>query len=120
MSHNPVFLLLAALQTDRPELIKVFQEQMTATIDQSGGLDADTSRHLVTVIENLFTQVYDLRRTVRTMEEAQKHVYQALQGCEKHLMLSREASTRGQAGRLPEAHSAEVILALLKAEMTED
>lgn len=117
MSHDPIALLAAALQTERPELVQAFVRQVHARLDEEHSLDAETSRNMVTAIFNLFGEVYDLRRTVRAMQECNKHIHQALNGCQKHLEVAREIGNRGAAGTLPEEHDAPSIMAAVKADL---
>ena len=105
VGHDPLALLAAALQTERPELLTVFVKQMKARIEFEHSLDAESSGGLIDVIANLFTEVYDLRRTVRAMQECDTHIEQAMRGVQKQLAVSREVSNRGLAGHLPPAHS---------------
>jgi hypothetical protein len=120
MTHNPLAVLSAAMQTNRPELLKMFKGQMDAMLTEEHSLDAETARALVTVIEALSTEVYDLRRTVKAMEECNKHIHQALNGCQKHLKISREVAVRGQAGNLPEHYDAPSIIADIKAGLVDE
>jgi len=117
MSHDPFALLAAALQTERPELLQMFKSQLQATLDPVETAETKVIGLLVQTIENLFTEVYDLRRTCRTMEEANKHIYQALNGCQKHLDVSREVFGRGVVGNLPDHHGAAEIMGAIKAEL---
>lgn len=115
--HNPIALLAAALQTERPQLLEVFKGQVLASLDAGEPVDPELVRSLVTAIENLFGEVYDLRRTSRAVMEANKHVFQGLSGLRRHLDAAREVTERGLAGNLPDHHDAPSILAEIKADL---
>ncbi len=106
-------VLAVAIQTERPELLQVFAAEARSTLDEayrrrpSDGLAArDLGRAMVSVIETLFAEVYDLRRACRTMQDSNKQVEQLLQGTRKHLAVINEVAHRGLDGDMPAAHNA--------------
>jgi len=117
MSQNPLAVLQAALQTERPALVTMFKGQVEAIIDREHSLDPELARGMVGVIAVLATEVYDLRRTVRAMEEANHHVHLALRGLGKQVAASHEVARLGMAGELPVAYSPADILAEVKVKL---
>lgn len=117
LAHDPLALLHAALATSRPELLVAFQRQMEAHIDAGEPLDPSSMKGLVQALVNVSTEVYDLRRTVDAMLEAQKYINQSLRGCQKHLDVAREVGNLGRAGRLPADYGPTEMLAAVRIAM---
>ena len=115
MNHNPIALLAAGLQTQRPELLEVFRKQMEAR----KSFTTSEAMSMVQVIINLAEEAYDLRRTVDALNEQQGHIYRALGGCQRQLSVAKEIVVRGRKGTLPHHHDAESIISEVKEEINE-
>jgi len=117
LSHNPLALLHACLTTNRIELLTAFQREMVAHAESGEPMDPELVKSLTQAIVNLSTEVYDLRRTVDTVMEANKHIHQALNGVQGHLDAAREVTERGRAGNLPDDYGPADLLASIKADL---
>lgn len=118
MAANPLMLLHAGLQTERPELIEAFERECLAR-HAEGPLDAATTRALIQALKVLAVETYDLRRAMRAMDRAGKHIHEALSGIRRHCEVQHLVAERAVAGELPKHHAADEILAELKAEVKE-
>ena len=111
---DPMNLLAAALNTERPEFLAAFRAEIERK--QAGeGLDADSTRQLLIAIEDLFAQVYDLRRTVRTQNDCLEHLRRALSYCDRETTVAMEVGNRGLVGNLPDHHGPRYIRMAIKA-----
>jgi len=118
MATNPLLLLQAGLQTERPELIEAFERECIAR-HAEGPLDAATTRALIQALKVLAIETYDLRRALRAMDRAGRHIHEALSGIRRHCDVQHLVAERAAAGELPPHHAADEILAELKAEVKE-
>jgi len=117
---NPIAALNAALMTGRPELMQLFKGEMERLVAGEAPIDPALVTQLVSAVGALAGEVYDLRRTVDTMVEANKYIRQALGNLTLHADVSREVAARGRAGNLPDVHAAQGIMDVLKAEREEE
>ena len=113
MTHDPIALLAAGLQTQRPELLDAFNKQ----IESTETFEPDSVKVMAKVIVNLAEETYDLRRTVDALTEQQGHVYRALGGCQQQLNVAKEIAERGRKGTLPPHHDAGSIINEVKEEI---
>ena len=113
MTHDPIALLAAGLQTQRPELLDAFKKQ----IESTETFEPDSVKVMAKVIVNLAEETYDLRRTVNALIEQQGHVYRALGGCQQQLNVAKEIAERGRKGTLPPHHDAGIIINEVKEEI---
>ena len=117
-NHNPIGLLHAALTTSRPELLRVFQGSMDALVESGEPMDPELVKGLTQALVSVSTEVYDLRRALNAIMEANRHIHQSIAGCQRHLDVAREIAVRGRAGNLPDHYCAGDIIAAIKKEAT--
>jgi len=120
IKNGDLLMLYAAISTGRPQLMDVFLSTIERRVDSADGLDPDEIKALAKAARDLALEVYDQRRAISAMLEANKHVFQTLSGINKYVGLSREIALRAEDGRLPDDHSAGDILATLKEEMEKE
>ena len=110
--NDPISLLNVALATQRPEVMELFKREMANVT-----LTPEQTESLTTAIVNLFTEVYDLRRTVASMSLAERAISDALGGVQRQLEVSKLIAEKGRRGNLPASFSAPDIIRDVKKEM---
>lgn len=117
IATDPMQLLVAALSTERTELLDLFGQQIRDIIQSEEGMNTELQLAMCETIVYLAKEVYDARRTLRSIDMCEKFVEQAMRGFEKHLNVSREVRRRYKDGTLPAPYAAEDIITVIKEEM---
>lgn len=120
IKNGALMMLHAAVRTGRPQLMDLFLSTIERRVDSADGLHPDEIKGIAKAARDLALEVYDQRRAVAAMLEANKHVFHAISGINKYVRLSREVALRAEDGRLPDDHAAADILATLKEEMVKE
>ena len=115
--NDAVHTLRAALLTERPELVRVFDASITALPPEA--FTPEACRELATIVGALVAEVLTLRLALDAVDECAKRAKQNARGMVVLCEATRDLRQLARGGRLPEGYAADELVRLAQHQVHE-